>query len=80
MPTNPATFYYVFFFVKVKEELDHLILSFAIDPAFFPGRCAEVIYSGKSIGVMGVLHPTVLSKFELNNPCAALEIDLEHFL
>ena len=50
------------------------------DPAFFPGRCAEVIYSGKSIGVMGVLHPTVLSKFELNNPCAALEIDLEHFL
>ncbi|XP_028393837.1 phenylalanine--tRNA ligase beta subunit-like [Dendronephthya gigantea] len=50
------------------------------DSAFFPGRCAEVLYSGKSIGVMGVLHPTVLNKFDLNNPCAALEIDLEPFL
>ncbi|XP_046850860.1 phenylalanine--tRNA ligase beta subunit-like [Xenia sp. Carnegie-2017] len=50
------------------------------DPTFFPGRCAEVIYCGSSIGIMGVVHPTVLSNFELNNPCTALEINLEQFL
>ena len=53
---------------------------FIPDPTFFPGRCAQVIFNGKAIGVMGVLHPDVLGKFELNLPCAALEIDLEALL
>jgi len=50
------------------------------DGAFFPGRCAEVVYKGNVIGIMGVLHPEVLMKFEIVNPCAALEINVEHFL
>jgi len=50
------------------------------DSAFFPGRAAEVVYEGNVIGVMGVLHPDVLNKFEIVNPCAALEINVEHFL
>merc|ERR1712142_152620 len=50
------------------------------DSTFFPGRAAEVVYNGSVIGVMGVLHPDVLSKFEIVNPCAALEINVEHFL
>lgn len=52
----------------------------AADPTFFPGRCAEVIYRGQSIGKIGVLHPDVISKFELNMPCAAMEINIEPFL
>jgi phenylalanyl-tRNA synthetase beta chain len=50
------------------------------DPTFFPGRCAEVIALGRSIGKLGVIHPEVLTKFELNLPCAAVEIDVEPFL
>lgn len=50
------------------------------DGAFFPGRSAEVVYNGQKIGVMGVLHPDVLSKFEIVNPCAAVEISIEQFL
>ncbi|KRT80914.1 hypothetical protein AMK59_6295 [Oryctes borbonicus] len=50
------------------------------DPAFFPRRCAEVVCSDKVIGKIGVLHPNVLSKFELNNPCSALEINIEPFV
>jgi len=50
------------------------------DPAFFPGRTADIICNGKVIGHMGVIHPEVLGKFELANPCAALEISIEHFL
>jgi len=50
------------------------------DPAYFPGRAANILYNGKVIGQMGVIHPEVLQKFEITNPCAALEINLEVFL
>ncbi|CAL8350525.1 unnamed protein product [Lota lota] len=52
----------------------------ADDSTFFPGRCAEVFVGGASVGRLGVLHPDVISRFELTMPCSALEIDLEPFL
>ena len=58
--------------------LHTLILSLDIsDPTYFPGRCADIMVKGKSIGRFGVLHPEVLTKFELNMPCAALEINIQ---
>lgn len=36
------------------------------DPMYFPGRCAEIHAKGKIIGTFGVLHPDVVTKFELN--------------
>lgn len=50
---------------------------FPTDSTFFPGRCGEVIVNGKPVGIVGVLHPDVISRFDLNLPCAALEIDIE---
>lgn len=50
------------------------------DASYFPRRCAEIVMRGSVIGKIGVLHPEVLSKFELNNPCAAVEINIEPFL
>mgnify|MGYP002718885964 CR=1 FL=1 len=32
------------------------------------------------LGSLGILHPTVLSNFELSRPCSALEIDVEPLL
>lgn len=32
-----------------------------------------------TLGVIGILHPEVLAKFELNLPCCALEINIESF-
>ncbi|XP_066145174.1 phenylalanine--tRNA ligase beta subunit isoform X1 [Euwallacea fornicatus] len=52
----------------------------AQDPAYFQGRCAEIIYNGSSIGKIGVLHPDVLAKFELTNPCSAVELSIEPFV
>ncbi|XP_010880401.1 phenylalanine--tRNA ligase beta subunit [Esox lucius] len=52
----------------------------AQDSSFFPGRCAEIFAHGKSIGRLGVLHPDVISRFELTMPCSALDIDIEPFL
>ncbi|XP_076174299.1 phenylalanine--tRNA ligase beta subunit isoform X1 [Ptiloglossa arizonensis] len=53
----------------------------AIDnPTFFPRRCAEILCYDKVIGKMGVLHPDVIGKFDLNAPCSVLEINIETFL
>lgn len=44
---------------------------------FFPGRCARVLVDGRDVGVLGVVHPTVLANFELAFPVSALHLDLE---
>ncbi|KAI0284374.1 phenylalanyl-tRNA synthetase [Russula aff. rugulosa BPL654] len=63
------------------------------DPTFFPGRAATIYYrhteptTAKSkpgtedveIGRLGILHPSVLEKFEIGYPCSALEFSLEPF-
>lgn len=55
-------------------------LTFFTGSAFFPGRCAEIFAKGQSIGKLGVLHPDVITKFELTMPCSALEINIEPFV
>jgi len=50
------------------------------DPTYFQGRAAEIVAYGQVIGRMGVLHPEVVTGFELNLPCSALEINIEPFL
>jgi len=50
------------------------------DGAYFPGRAAEVVAWGQVVGTMGVLHPEVITGFDLNLPAAALEINIEPFL
>ncbi|KAK8061026.1 hypothetical protein PG997_015247 [Apiospora hydei] len=57
----------------------------AIDEAtFFPGRAAAIFarIGGQSrrIGEFGVLHPTVLEKYEIKFPVSVLEVNLEVFL
>ncbi|RDD39569.1 Phenylalanine--tRNA ligase beta subunit [Trichoplax sp. H2] len=52
----------------------------ADDPLYFPGRGADIIVHGNRIGSLGVLHPDVISKFDLNMPCSALECNITDFL
>jgi phenylalanyl-tRNA synthetase beta chain len=47
------------------------------DKKFFNQRGADVLLEGKKIGCIGVLHPEVLSAFQLKNPVSALELDFE---
>lgn len=65
----------------LHKQYDNVRFLFSsIDASYFPRRCAEIVMRGSVIGKIGVLHPEVLSKFELNNPCAAVEINIEPFL
>ncbi|KAI5847868.1 hypothetical protein DFP73DRAFT_543496 [Morchella snyderi] len=55
------------------------------DPTYFPGRAASIWISYQdgrkaSIGTFGILHPSVLEKFEIPYPVSAVEINLEAFL
>ena len=34
----------------------------------------------KEVGIFGIVHPDVLSKFDIVNPCSVLELDLEPLL
>ncbi|KAI8421047.1 hypothetical protein MSG28_008176 [Choristoneura fumiferana] len=66
--------------LKLFEISDVVLQDSAADPAYFPGRCAEVVLRDRVIGKVGVLHPSVLTAFELTNPCSAIEINIEPFL
>jgi len=50
------------------------------DPAFFPGRRADIFFNDSKIGVMGIVHPDVLNNFHIPFPCSALEICVEPFI
>lgn len=69
-----------------KGSATHGYYMHPIDPTFFPGRVASILYrSGQpgeeiTLGVLGILHPTVLASFEIPYPCSALEFNLEPFL
>eukprot|EP00227_Mantoniella_beaufortii_P009897 CAMPEP_0197580416 /NCGR_PEP_ID=MMETSP1326-20131121/4211_1 /TAXON_ID=1155430 /ORGANISM="Genus nov. species nov., Strain RCC2288" /LENGTH=596 /DNA_ID=CAMNT_0043144159 /DNA_START=57 /DNA_END=1847 /DNA_ORIENTATION=+ len=49
----------------------------ANEPTYFPGRQAYIMRGGVKIGVFGIVHPDVLAKFDIVNPCSILELDLE---
>lgn len=52
------------------------------DPSFFPGMQAHIVCKGITIGIMGELHPDVLSNkgFDINLPTSAFELNIEPFL
>jgi len=50
------------------------------DASYFPNRAAEIVAFGQVIGRLGVLHPEVITAFDLTLPCSALEINIEPFL
>lgn len=67
--------------VRWDKGEDGYYLEACEDATYFPGRCAAIKWrGGKVIGKIGVIHPSVLQAFELTNPCAAVELSIEHFV
>jgi len=76
-------------FAEIKSNLEALLLNIGLKhfeiheakhPSFIEGRTAAVHAKRKNIGVLGEIHPQVLNNWELKNPAAAFEIDLEEIL
>ncbi len=47
------------------------------NPTFHPGRCAKVSAGGKTLGIIGEIHPAIARGFELETPVYAAELDFE---
>jgi len=50
------------------------------DPSFFPGRQANIKVNDTIVGVVGVLHPEVVTGFELSLAVSAFELNIQPFL
>jgi phenylalanyl-tRNA synthetase beta chain len=48
--------------------------------SLIPGRSAEVLIKGKSIGFVGEIHPAVLANWKIEMPVAVFEIEIEDFV
>jgi phenylalanyl-tRNA synthetase beta chain len=46
-------------------------------PGFHPGRSGYVLVSGKKVGVVGELHPSIAKSFHITSAIAAFELNLD---
>jgi len=75
-------------FTEVKQILDAIMrnmekrysLAEKNHPSFIGGRCGAIISEKEEIGVIGEIHPQVLNNWELENPVAAFELDVEKLM
>ncbi|MCD6229470.1 MAG: phenylalanine--tRNA ligase subunit beta [Candidatus Diapherotrites archaeon] len=70
---------------SVAESIFHLFrleakLEKTSNPTFINGRAVNILLNGKTIGVMGEVHPEVLENFEIEMPVALIEFDAEELL
>ena len=72
-------------YTEIKSYCEALLKELNIEPEFKPieksyfikGRAAEIIHKNKKLGEIGEIHPETLEKFDLENPVALFEINLE---
>ena len=53
-----------------------LVGSVAPEPYLHPGACVDLLAGRDRVGVVGELHPAVAASFEIDSPCALIEVDL----
>jgi phenylalanyl-tRNA synthetase beta chain len=75
-------------FTEIKSTVEALLSNMGIkrwkvnaakNTSFTEGRVAAIDVKKGQIGIVGEVHPEVLNNFELENPTAAFEINLEIF-
>ena len=73
-------------FFDVKGDLENLLAPLQADfvpathPAMHPGRCAQVLLGGKSIGFVGELHPQWRQAYDLAPAPVLFELELDEVL
>lgn len=73
-------------FYDVKGDLEALFAPRRLDferlshPALHPGRAASVRLDGRSIGILGELHPVWVQRYELGSAPVVFEIELDALL
>jgi phenylalanyl-tRNA synthetase beta chain len=69
----------------ISSQLDALLRNMGVQyklqkinhPSFIEGRTAEILVNGKSVGVIGEIHPQVLNNWKMEKPVVAFELRLD---
>lgn len=72
-------------YTKIKQVLDALMRALGLSystldaehPSFIPGRVGRIVVDGIKLAYIGEIHPSVLSNWNLENPVAALELNID---
>lgn len=73
-------------YTEVKAYCEALLANLSVEgwhvreakhPSFLSGRTSTIAYRNRPIGIIGEINPQVLNNFQIENPAAAFEIDLE---
>lgn len=73
-------------FFDIKADVEALFAPHNLDfiktqhPSLHPGRCATVSLEGRSVGVLGELHPRWVQKYELGTAPVVFELELDELL
>ncbi|MBI4147275.1 phenylalanine--tRNA ligase subunit beta [Candidatus Woesearchaeota archaeon] len=71
-------------FTEIRQVLETLIRALGLGCAvkesehssFIPGRAGDIMVDGKRIGIIGELHPQVITNWQLMMPVVCFELDL----
>lgn len=63
-----------------RDKSNGYYLELNDDETFFPERCAKIMYKTHPVGTLGILHPHVVTNFDLTLPCSSLELNVEPFI
>lgn len=76
-------------FYDIKGDLESLFAIYgilpaitfesAMHPALHPGQSARILYEGRPMGWLGILHPSLLKSLDLIGPVALFEIEKNVF-
>jgi phenylalanyl-tRNA synthetase beta chain len=72
-------------FTEMKSYLEPLMLNLGfdfvleqtVDPSYLEGRVGSILIDGGEVGIIGEVHPQVLENWRLEDPVAAMELDLD---
>jgi len=72
-------------FTEIKSVLEPLMMNlgfqFALRPvinaSFLDGRVGSILIGDREVGVIGEVHPQVIENWKMENPIAAMELDLD---
>ncbi len=72
-------------FTEMKSSLEPLMVNLGFQftlnpinhPSFLEGRVGNIIVGDKEVGLIGEIHPQVIENWKLEDPVAAMELDLD---
>lgn len=72
-------------FTEMKSYIEPLLLNLGFeftinsisDPSFLEGRVGSILIGDKEVGIIGEVHPQVVENWKLEDPVAAMELDLD---